>query len=166
MALQKQSQARDLPSPNLSLRAAQRSDRENLFQWRNHPAVRQFSLQTNEIPWESHCNWFSATLENPERILLIGEKAGQPIGVLRYDLHQHDALISIYLVPEQMGKGYGTPLLQAGTEWLRQHQPPIQRIIAEIAPKNVASVKAFEKAGYRQVSTHNQQGVLRYEYPF
>lgn len=153
-----------LEQPALLLRPAQITDQENLFHWRNHPKVRQFSIQREEIEWESHCDWFQNALQNPNRALLIGEQAGQPIGVLRYDLNEPWALVSIYLVPEEMGKGYGTPLLLAGISWLKTQQPRITHIQAEIYPDNRASIKVFEKAGYQLRTVQPQQGVLTYEY--
>lgn len=150
--------------PGIVLRPAQPDDQQNLFSWRNHPNVRQFSLQQAEINWEAHCQWLQNTLKNPLRILLIGEIHRQAIGVLRYDLKESSALVSIYLVPTEMGKGYGTPLLKAGHQWLTSNQPAVSRIHAEITPENIASVKTFEKAGYQPSSTQTPQGILKYEY--
>ncbi len=158
----------------IQLRPVTLSDRENLFQWRNHPAVRQFALQPDAIDWESHCRWFSAALQNSQRVLLIGEVDGEPVGVLRYDLnaepgsdfHRAEALVSVYLVPQRMGQGLGAPLLVAGHVWLAAHYPQVRQLNAQIVPANVASVKVFEKAGYQAVSPQGAQGILQYAYRF
>lgn len=154
----------------IQLRPVVLSDRENLFHWRNHAAVRQFALQPDEIDWESHCRWLDATLQNPQRALLMGERDGAPVGVLRYDLNSDlngaEALVSVYLVPQRMGQGLGAPLLVAGHDWISSHHPQVRQLNAQIVPANVASVKVFEKAGYLAVSPQAQQGILQYVYRF
>jgi RimJ/RimL family protein N-acetyltransferase len=138
----------------IRLRRAEWADTEALFQWRNHDAVRRFSLNSDLIDRDTHCTWFRQALSNPSRVLLIGEReAGEsacvPIGVLRYDLQDDYAVVSIYLVPEKMGQGHGTPLLQAGSQWMHQSYPALQRVFAEVRTDNSASIKIFEKAGYQ-----------------
>lgn len=154
----------------IRLRPVVLSDREHLFQWRNHPAVRQYSLQAQEIDWPSHCQWLEATLQNPLRVLLLGALNTEPVGVLRYDLSGDgggsDAWVSVYLVPQRMGQGLGVPLLRAGHAWLSAHHPQVRQLNAQIVPANQASLKVFEKAGYQPVSPQTQQGILQYVYRF
>lgn len=153
-------------SAGIFLRRVTASDREALFHWRNHPSVRQHSIHSGEIPWDAHCQWFEQTLDHPQRLLLVGEHEQYPVGVLRYDLKDSAALVSVYLVPERMGQGFGALLLMAGSEWLSKHYPVIQHIVAEIFPDNTASIKAFEKAGYQKAPLQPKQGILTYEYIF
>lgn len=150
----------------IQLRPVVLSDRENLFHWRNHAAVRQYALLPDEIDWENHCQWLEAALENPGRLLLIGEQNKEPVGVLRYDVAGAEALVSVYLVPERMGQGLGAPLLVAGHAWVLSHHPGVRQLNAQIVPANVASIKVFEKAGYQAVSPPGQQGILQYVYRF
>ena len=84
---------------------------------------------------------------------MIGEVQGSPVGVARYDFSGHEATISVYLVPGQLGQGLGPSLLQAADKWLQNHYPNIKGVNAEILPDNAASRHAFEAAGY--VLQHN-----------
>jgi UDP-2,4-diacetamido-2,4,6-trideoxy-beta-L-altropyranose hydrolase len=135
------------------LRPAVLADSEPIFLWRNHEETRQFIFQPEPIAWEVHERWFRDSLNNPNRHLLIGERDGLPVGVLRYDVDPASdpmtCLVSVYRVPGLDGPGIGTALLQAGSRWLEAHVPQVCRIEAAILPGNIASVKAFEKAGYR-----------------
>lgn len=150
--------------PLIQLRLAQPEDSERIYHWRNQEFVRRFSHDTAEIPWEEHHRWFQASLKNPQRAILIGELQNkEPIGVLRYDWEASRAIVSVYLCFEKTGQGLGSQLLQAGSHWLRQYQPGIQNITAEIQPQNVASVKAFERAGYQASNQISDQGILFYE---
>jgi RimJ/RimL family protein N-acetyltransferase len=142
------------PIETIILRPAQETDQENLFHWRNHTLVRQFSHSTDLIAWETHVAWFGSVIKNPDCALTIGEISGEPLGVVRYDFRKFDlqadeALLSIYLLPERIGHGYGPRLLQASSGWLRRVHPHIKRILADIQPENTPSIHAFMKAGYR-----------------
>ncbi len=133
---------------NIDLREAELSDCQKIFAWRNAEETRRHIFDKEEISYEVHQNWFEKSLVNADRIILIGEINQRPVGVLRYDLNGQDALISIYLVPGEHPPGCGTQLIRAGSFWLKENRPEIKRIYAEILEQNVASVKAFEKAGY------------------
>jgi spore coat polysaccharide biosynthesis predicted glycosyltransferase SpsG/RimJ/RimL family protein N-acetyltransferase len=140
--------------PRMTLRRALPSDCESLFAWRNSPQVRAASFQSTEISFESHASWFAKSLTNASRDLLIAEWDGIPVAVLRYD---HSApsealprgcVVSIYLTGLMALPGAGTMALLAGSHWMSVHRPECSFIDAEIKSTNVASLVAFERAGY------------------
>lgn len=133
---------------SIVLREAGAADSETLFQWRNALEVRRNSFNVDPIDWKAHADWYSATLLNPNRVLLIGMENNKAIGVLRYDLDNCKAVVSIYLAPGQHGKGYGEQLLAAGNEWMAAHYAHITTLEAEMRPDNEASTKIFERAGF------------------
>jgi UDP-2,4-diacetamido-2,4,6-trideoxy-beta-L-altropyranose hydrolase len=134
----------------ITLRRASLQDCEAVYQWRNAESTRQHIFNPETIPYESHKEWFTKTLENPDRILLIGEIGSHPAGVLRYDMDGNEARISVYLVPGNHGHGTGSQLIRCGSEWLRQHHPHIRAINAEIFRENIASLHAFAAAGFKE----------------
>ena len=79
-------------------------------------------------------------------------------------LLRHTATISVALAPEHQGRGLGRRLIAAGTE-ATLNTRGVQRVIAMIRPTNVASVRAFEAAGYTLVGEVRDTDValLRYE---
>jgi RimJ/RimL family protein N-acetyltransferase len=137
-------------SAPLHLRRAEASDSRSLFEWRNHPDTRHHSLDPSEITWSVHERWFDGVLSDPDRELLIAEQEGRPVGVLRYDIKEGSARVSIYLVPGLAGRGLGTCLLFAGEEWLRSCHPEVHLLEAQIRPDNAASLGAFRSAGFTQ----------------
>jgi UDP-2,4-diacetamido-2,4,6-trideoxy-beta-L-altropyranose hydrolase len=146
----------------ITLRRATPEDCEATFHWRNDPSVRQHSINAAAIDRETHQRWFAKSLENPDRIILIGEVQGKPVGVLRYDLAGNQAAVSVYLVPGFAGKGFGTSLLIAGSDWMNQKYSTITTIEATVLHANVASRKAFEKAGYKLA--HEDENFLIYHF--
>lgn len=132
----------------IHLRRAEFADCENIYGWRNHPDTRRFSFDARPIDLETHKRWFTALLDDPSRELLIAENDGQPLGVLRYDVADERALVSIYLLPGLAGQGWGRRILLAGENWLRTRHPALRAIEAEISADNAVSLAAFRAAGY------------------
>ena len=141
----------------LQLRLAEQADCERVFGWRNDENTRKFFFNNETISWERHCEWFLAKLNTTDCVLLIGQDAGNAIGVLRYDIRQQIATVSIYLDPQLHGLGYGSVLLTTGERWLRQHRPLVAELKAEIVCENIASKRAFVKVGFKKsVLTFNK----------
>lgn len=145
--------ARAILPPELGLRRALAKDGDALFEWRNHETVRRHSHSSAPIAREDHERWFAATRINSQRALLIAEHSGRPVGVLRYDLGEREALVSIYLVPGEGGQGYGPAILRAGSDWLLREYPYIERVRAEVHADNPSSLLAFQEAGYSRSDT-------------
>ena len=136
-------------SGRISLRVAEPSDCDDVYHWRNAKENRMQSFDMLPIELASHKTWFEKTVKSKENLLLIAEEDEKPVGVIRYDLNDKFAKVSVYLVPGMHGKGYGSHLIDAGTDWLRKNFPSINKINAEIIPNNSASEKVFLSAGYR-----------------
>lgn len=136
---------------SLTLRRATEADRDCMLTWRNDPRIREMSLDTREIDAENHRRWFASALVDERRALLIAERAGRPVGVLRFDRTPgHVARVSIYRVPGESTEGVGTEMLRAGAEWVERQWPDVRGFEAEIRTDNARSIAAFERAGYGQ----------------
>lgn len=135
----------------ISLRRATAADALTTYAWRNSPEVRRYSGNGKEIQQADHERWFSALLLDPNKALLIGEIDGRAVGVLRFDdVMAKEAIVSVYLVPSELGKGYGPLLLRSGQRWLTAEYPELRWIVARIHADNKSSVAAFTEAGYRE----------------
>ena len=146
--------AATLLPPTLTLRRASAADCDSMHRWRDAEETRRHALDTRAIPLAEHRRWFDRVLADKNVVLLIGESAGGPAGVLRYDLHGERASVSVYLVPGLSGRGYGTALLKAGTRWMREHHHEIKAMDATIMHGNERSQRAFERAGYALATHH------------
>jgi UDP-2,4-diacetamido-2,4,6-trideoxy-beta-L-altropyranose hydrolase len=135
------------------VRPAVAEDARNLFEWRNHPAIRRASHSSAALDWDAHSLWLAAVLGDPARVLLIGESAGEPVGVVRFDVSEEAALVSIYTVPGHEQRGTGTEVLAAAEAWLSIHRPDVRRLHAEVLGDNTPSYRLFAAAGYHCRST-------------
>ena len=142
--------ARRLTGKQIVLRRATEKDCESIYGWRNDEETRRFSGNGAPIPFEDHLLWFKNALANPDRAILIGDMEGHAAGVLRYDREGERAVASVYLVPGNEGRGLGTVLIEEGTQWVKLNWPAVKNIDARIQPGNLASIAAFEEAGFRK----------------
>jgi len=137
---------------SLQMRKANSDDCLDVWNWRNAPENRLVSRNSTFIDLDVHKRWYQGVLNNPNRLLLIGELAGQKIGVVRFDIENREAEVSIYLVPGISGKGLGKRLLLSAEKWLKQSCPDIEIVVAEVLSENPESSRLFLNTGYSQTS--------------
>lgn len=133
----------------LSVRRAAGADSAKVFAWRNDPAIRAVSRNPDSVERSVHDAWFAAALASPDRLLLIGERDGEEIGVVRFDVRERAAEVSIYLAPQLGGSGNGAELLLAAETWLAQHRPEVAAVEAEVLRDNRRSHGLFLAGGYQ-----------------
>lgn len=143
----------ELGCSGIEMREARNDDIEKLFEWRNHPDIRAFSRSADLINWENHKNWFTSVLTSPDKLLIIGMREEAPVGVVRFDIQDNEAEISIYLVPDSKGQGQGRDLLKSAESWLADNQPNVSKINAYVLGGNERSRHLFSWAGYQVEST-------------
>ncbi len=147
--------AAELQQRVLTLVPAQASDAQRLFDWRNAPETRAHSGSPETITFDGHRRWLAGVLTDPSRrlwIAMLGDEAGQPVGVVRFDAESHaqglGATISIYRVPGVRGRGWGRAVIARGVALAGQAWPDLDRIDARISPDNQASLRAFAACGF------------------
>jgi UDP-2,4-diacetamido-2,4,6-trideoxy-beta-L-altropyranose hydrolase len=133
----------------LSVRRAAGSDSAKVYAWRNDPAIRAVSRNPDFVERGAHDAWFAAALASHDRLLLIGERDGEEIGVVRFDVRERAAEVSIYLAPQLGGSGNGVELLLAAETWLAQNRPEVAALEAEVLLDNRRSHGLFLAGGYR-----------------
>jgi UDP-2,4-diacetamido-2,4,6-trideoxy-beta-L-altropyranose hydrolase len=142
--------AKAIIAHQIKVRLATIQDSDAILEWRNSETTRKHIFSPELIPKDVHREWFLNSLKNPNRVILIGEINFKPIGVLRYDISSNEALVSVYLIPNNIGKGIGTELIASGSIWLKKNRPLITLINAQILSNNIASKKVFKQAEYEE----------------
>jgi RimJ/RimL family protein N-acetyltransferase len=133
----------------LSVRRANEEDSKVIFDWRNDDWTRKMFRTSELVEWEAHCKWFAATLINADRCLLMCEtEEGKAIAVVRFDVEQESAELSINLSPLGRGKGLAPKCLTLAIDYFEKQYPSVSTFIAEIKTLNMASKKSFEKVGF------------------
>jgi L-amino acid N-acyltransferase YncA len=133
---------------DIAIRLANAADSKNIFSWRNHPTIRKHSGSSNEIEWVEHEKWFVNRCGKPHHPILIGHIQQQPIGVVRFDIRENLADVSIYRVPDSGHPGIGKNLLCKAEAWLKHNYPYVVAVHACVLQANERSKKLFEKSQY------------------
>ena len=145
---------------DLSLRFAVEEDAPLLFGWRNRPDIISLGLSGRAVCWDEHVLWFSETLGGKERKLFIVEFDSHPIGQVRFDrLDHYSAEVSIYLLPEYTGRGWGRWVLDEGCRHIANDRW-VDEVRARIRSDNPASLRAFRKAGFSTMAGLDEDVVL------
>ena len=135
----------------ISFRKANEKDLEFLFNLRNEEAVRLVSFNSNPISLDAHREWFEKKLSSGDSFIFIAEFDGQPIAQARFDLDHNngEAEINIAVTENFRGKGYGSEILKSLSQQFLKDFPKIEAVRAFVKPDNPASLRSFEKAGYK-----------------
>jgi UDP-2,4-diacetamido-2,4,6-trideoxy-beta-L-altropyranose hydrolase len=132
----------------IEIKQASKDDSKDIFEWRNNKKIRDISINKDPISWEEHQRWFDAVLTDKNRVLIIGTTENKPVGVIRFDIENDVAEVSIYLVPEAGYAGQGRNLLLSAERWLNANRPEIKRIHASVLAENDTSKNLFLASSY------------------
>lgn len=131
-------------------REATEADAELLLGWRNDPRTRQSSRTTAVVPLAEHLTWLRGVLADPDRLLYVVERDGEPVGTVRFDLREPGLWeVSITLAPSWRGRGLSSAVLAEGERTLRTCHLAAD-ILAAVHEGNAASGALFERAGYAE----------------
>ena len=133
-----------------SLRDVDLNDMDDLFAWRNHPAIRVNSFNQIPIAFSEHKKWFSAKLKDKDTAMYIAHLGAKKIGAIRFDSMNGVVKVNVMLNPDYMNRGFGSKIIKMGTERFMKEKRNVSRIIAEIKKENAASIKSFRKAGFKE----------------
>ena len=132
------------------LRPAMIRDCRDLWIWRNHPNVRKWSFCAEEIRYEKHKEWFEKKIRDKRVRMYIAEnRKEEKMGQVRFEAnHKKSALVNINLNPRFFGKGLGNKILRMATGIFMREETSMEEVIGKVIGENIASKKAFRKAGY------------------
>lgn len=134
----------------ISLLRAAEDDKTYVWSSRNDAAVRGNFFNSDRIPWETHTKWYEERLHDANTAIYIARYGKNRIGVIRFEKKKNVVLVSVHVNSELIGKGLGSEIIRLGTERYYAETKKEAPVIAEIKSENIASQKAFQKAGYRK----------------
>ncbi len=133
----------------IAVRRVVEEDSRIIFEWRNDIYTRKMSRASEHVDWKRHSDWLYETLRNPNRCLLLCEaQPKKPIAVVRFDVKNILAEISINLSPLERGRGLSSMCLSVAIGYFEKHYPLVLELIAEIKTVNLHSRKSFERVGF------------------
>lgn len=130
----------------------------DVWLWRNDPISIFYSKNKKKITLEAHNKWFHKSLKDKKIKSYIGylveNNKKKKIGVVRFDIKNKYALVSINLNPIMRGKGLSYDLLAAGVKKILKFKKI--KLIAQIKNNNFPSIKCFLKNRFYFLKSRKQ----------
>lgn len=133
----------------MSARIVTESDGDLLFAWRNHERTRRLSHDPRPFNYEAHLRWLAKTLSDPNVDLLLLDVSGLDMACVRFDCQGETATLSIYVDPDQQGRGVGNHALTTAIDWLKMRRPTLKQLNASVMEPNRASHQLFLSSGFK-----------------
>ena len=135
------------------IRAVRDTDLPVFLDWYNY-YIQNTTVTFEEVPLSDQ-----AFLSRAERIIkqypwLVLEVDGKPVGYAYLDrfnvrnAYRYTADVTVYLDPNQTGKGYGRILMEALEEEAKRRN--IHKLVSLVTEGNLPSEKLHESLGYRK----------------
>ncbi|WP_418374571.1 GNAT family N-acetyltransferase [Agathobacter sp.] len=132
----------------LYLRRANSEDCDLLFKWANDSLVRANSFSTDKISYEEHVRWFDRLMQRKDCLQYIFMDECIPVGQARITICDDVAEVGYSICSEKRNSGYGSKLLKLVVDAVHKELPEVTKIVGKVKSENIASQKAFAKAGY------------------
>jgi hypothetical protein len=134
-----------------------KKDSLDIWQWRNNKMSIFFSKNKKKITLDTHNKWFEKSLKNNKFFFYIGyivkKKQKEKVGVVRFDIKNKYALVSINLNPIMRGKKLSYILLEGAIKKFSRFNKI--KLNAEIKKTNCASINCFLKTGFYFLKSKN-----------
>lgn len=156
-----------ITTPRLVLGPLKPDDAPRLFAYRSIPEVYRYQ------------GWMAADIEDAQRFIQdyslaepLDDGNWKQLGVRLRDgkdligdcgfriFDDRQAEIGYTIAPESQGRGYGTEVVVALTDYLIRDQN-LHRIIATTDPRNLASIRILEKLGFRREGHFKESVFIR-----
>nr|WP_295869228.1 UDP-2,4-diacetamido-2,4,6-trideoxy-beta-L-altropyranose hydrolase [uncultured Chitinophaga sp.] len=133
------------------VRKAVEADVQLYYEWATDPEVRRNAINTAEIKFEDHQQWFGRKIADSRVLMYIVEYNKVPIGQVRFDIDsgKQETVISYSIAAAYRGKGLATDMLKAAISELNIHIQPVFKLVAVVNPDNAPSCRIFEKLRFK-----------------
>jgi UDP-2,4-diacetamido-2,4,6-trideoxy-beta-L-altropyranose hydrolase len=141
----------------LRLREARTDDAELFFVWANEAQVRRQSLNSAQIRWAEHQQWFRSKLGDSRSRMYVLEAKSLPVGQVRFDMADGEARIGYSIDAPFRGRGWGRAVIVKGMRRLAERERIVFR--GEVKASNLASSTVFARLGYHESAAHDRSGL-------
>ena len=132
----------------VSLRVMEKDDLPLVAQWVNSPEFGGEYEPLEQVSIKEVDKWYDS-LRSEEAWFIIEKKDGSRVGHIFHSPTGPHFLIGYRLLPDERDKGYCTEAVKIIVDYLFLSKN-IVRIQAETNPRNIASQRVVEKAGFKR----------------
>ena len=142
-------------NPGDRVRPLVEADLRQLFDWRNHPDIRRFMYNQNELAWPEHQAWFARSQAEDGRHLLIFETEQGPNGFVNLGSVKPGGIADwgFYAAPGAE-RGTGSRLGRTALDYAFG-KLLLHKVCGQALGFNAASIAFHQRLGFKR------EGVLR-----
>lgn len=143
----------------LTCRLANSGDAQLYYEWANEPETRRNAIQTEQIDWATHSQWFKRKIEEPSTCMFLFFHQKQPLGQVRFENGGGYFLISFSIDKTFRGRGWSSAMMQLAIQQLVRVEPDRPKLLAYVRETNTASIRVFERNSFKLVGREQQYDV-------
>ena len=132
----------------VNLRVMEKEDLPLVAEWANNPEFGDEYEPLEQVSYHEVEKWYD-NLSPEEKWFIIEKKDGSKIGQISHSSRGPHFLLGYRLLPSERNKGYCTEAVKLIVDYLFLSRNLV-RIQAETNPRNIASQRVLEKAGFKR----------------
>tara|TARA_B100000315_G_scaffold102343_1_gene93873 strand:- start:349 stop:807 length:459 start_codon:yes stop_codon:yes gene_type:complete len=137
------------------------TDEQLLLDWSNDLETRKWSFNSDKIIPSEHKVWFKTKLNDKNIIMRIFEYNNVPAGLVRLENNNNKVKLNYLIAPEERGKGLASIMLKMVMSDVENYWQNIV-VLAFTLPKNIASIKSLQKAGFKLKKSSSEKNCYVY----
>ena len=150
----------------LILKKADINSIDDIFSLSNDKVVRKNSLNQQQIRYEDHKKWFAEKIHSNDCLFLIAEIKSEFAGQIRFDIKESEIILNISIISSCRGLGIGEKITCKGLNILKSEFPDTTAVNAYVRKENHASMRMFEKAGFRLSGFEEDEKIAKFVYHY
>jgi len=143
----------------VNLRVMEKEDLPLVAKWANDPEFGDEYEPLEQVSYNEVEKWYD-NLSSEEKWFIIEKKDGNKIGQIFHSPRGSHFVIGYKLLPSERNKGYCTEAVQIIVDYLFLSKNLV-RIQAETNPRNIASQRVLEKAGFTKEGLVRRSNFIR-----
>lgn len=145
---------------NYGMRKAQLDDLMLYYEWANDSEVRQFAVNSESIPLETHQNWFQNKISSDQSFLYVFLKDNQAIGQIRFDRSEDNCYEITYSVDlTRRRTGLAEIIMRMGIVELSKEVKPLN-LRGLIKSEAKAQMKVVTNLSFQHVGQTTQKNIV------
>ena len=129
-------------------------EKKEVLNWRNHPDIRRWMYNTDEIPLENHLKFIDSLSEKNDKIYL----KVNDLGVVNFSVHKSYVELGIHKNPAK--KGVGKRLLKFAIDYAF-NELNTKKIILYVFEDNMKAINLYKSFGFKE--TDKKDNLIKME---
>ena len=136
-------------------------EKEMILEWRNHPDIRKWMYNQDEIKLEEHLNFIDSLKSKKDKSYFLVKKEDKSIGVIDFTQLVEKISIHMGIYSNPNIKGNGKILLNIIIDYSFNNLK-VKRIFSEVFAENVNAHNLYKKFNFKDISekTINNKKVI------